>query len=211
MKLAIFGATGTAGSELLTQALAAGHEVRALVRTPTKLPPQPAGSTVVQGDVRDLAAVSQTVLGCEAVLSALGATDKRDADVRRAGTANIVAAMREQRARRLVVLGGFHIPFEGDPDNLGRKLIVPILGLTKYLVEDTVGMGALIHSCELDWTLVRIPRIARSPAPGRPEIDTLRLGPWSKVSRATIASFMLECAADGTYLHRAPMICDRKA
>ena len=32
MKLAILGATGSVGRELVTQALAAGHEVTALVR-----------------------------------------------------------------------------------------------------------------------------------------------------------------------------------
>ena len=36
-RLALFGATGRVGSELLTQALAAGHDVRVLVRSPAKL------------------------------------------------------------------------------------------------------------------------------------------------------------------------------
>lgn len=47
MKLAIFGATGTVGSELLTRALDAGHDVRALVRTPSKVPGQHPRLTVV--------------------------------------------------------------------------------------------------------------------------------------------------------------------
>jgi putative NADH-flavin reductase len=50
-RLAIFGATGRAGSELLSQAIDAGHDVRALVRNPSKLESQAAGLTVLQGDV----------------------------------------------------------------------------------------------------------------------------------------------------------------
>ena len=37
MKLAMFGATGTVGSALVGKALAAGHELRVLARTPAKL------------------------------------------------------------------------------------------------------------------------------------------------------------------------------
>jgi nucleoside-diphosphate-sugar epimerase len=37
MKLAVFGATGTTGSALVGQALAAGHELRVLARTPSKV------------------------------------------------------------------------------------------------------------------------------------------------------------------------------
>ncbi|MCW2898195.1 MAG: NADH-flavin reductase, partial [Streptosporangiaceae bacterium] len=37
MKLTIFGATGGTGSQLVQQALAAGHEVTAVVRDPSRL------------------------------------------------------------------------------------------------------------------------------------------------------------------------------
>jgi len=50
-RLALFGATGRVGSELLTQALAAGNDVRVLVRSPAKLAATSDRLTVVQGDV----------------------------------------------------------------------------------------------------------------------------------------------------------------
>ena len=50
MKLAIFGATGRTGKPLVKQALEAGHEVVALVRTPAKMPLPSDRLTVVQGD-----------------------------------------------------------------------------------------------------------------------------------------------------------------
>jgi putative NADH-flavin reductase len=209
MKLAIFGATGTAGAELLTQALDAGHEVRVLARTPSKLPANHPRLTAVQGNVRDLGAVKQTVAGTAAVLSTLGATDKHDPDVRRTGTANIITAMNEQGIRRLVVMGGFHLRFPGDPDNLGRRLIVPILRLTKYLVEDTTAMGALVQSSDVDWTVVRTPRLARGVRPALASAGILELGPWSKVTRANVASFMLRCLHDDASVRQAPMICNR--
>ena len=210
MKLAIFGATGTVGSELLAQALDAGHDVRALVRTPSKIPDQHPRLTVVPGDVRDLAAVKRTVDGCEAVLSTLGTTDRHDRDLRRAGTENVLAAMHEHAIRRIVAMGGFHLPFPGDAHNLGRKLIVPIIKLMGVVVEDTTAMAALIQASGLDWTLVRAPRVARRPRAASVRTGTLRLGPWSKVARANVASFMLRCLADETSIRHAPMISDRR-
>ena len=51
MKLAILGATGQTGQSLVAQALEAGHQVVAVVRTPSKLEIKNDNLTVVQGDV----------------------------------------------------------------------------------------------------------------------------------------------------------------
>jgi putative NADH-flavin reductase len=206
MRLALFGVTGTVGSELLTQALEAGHEVCALVRTPSNLDVEHARLAVVEGNVKDPLAVKRTVVGCDAVLSTLGATAKDDPDTRRTGTANIMAAMREAGIRRLVVMGGFHLHFAGDPGNLGQKVIVPILRLSRNLLQDTTAMGALVQGSGLDWTMVRSPRVVRGQRNGSYRTGILKLGPWSKVTRADVASFMLRCLAENSYIRQAPMV-----
>ncbi len=207
LRLALFGATGRVGSELLTQALAAGHDVRALVRSPARLAAISDRLTVVQGNVRDAGAVAETLHGCNAVLSTLGATDKDDPDVRRCGTANIIAAMHSVGIRRLIVMGGFHLEAPGDPHNLGRRLIVPILELSPHLVEDTTGMWTEIQASDLDWTLVRTP-VVRGTWARRQLTGSLRLGPWSRVTRPTVAAFMLRCLAEGIHIRQAPMIAN---
>ena len=206
MRLAIFGGTGTVGSVLLRQTLETGHEARVLVRTPSKLNLEDARLTVVEGSVKDPAAVEQTLTGSEAVLSALGASGKDDPDTRRTGTANIMAAMHEAGIRRLIVMGGFHLHFPGDPGNLGQKLIVPILRLSRNLVEDTTAMGALVQASDLDWTMVRSPRVVRRQDNGSYRTGNLKLGPWSKVTRADVASFMLRCLSENSYIRQAPMV-----
>lgn len=206
MRLAIFGGTGTVGSELLTRALDGGHDVRALVRTPSKLGGDRDRLTVVAGDARGAPAVGQTLAGCDAVLSTLGAKGRNYPDTRRVGTAHILAAMQEQRIRRLVVMGGFHLHFNGDPSNVGQRLILPILKLSPHLVEDTTAMGVAILASDLDWTLVRTPRVVGRRTDGGARTGQLALGPWSKVSRGDVASFMLRCLEDDAYIRQAPMI-----
>ena len=61
MKLAVFGATGRTGRQLVEQALQAGHEVVALVRTPSRLTIQNPKLTVIQGHAMNPADVDKAV------------------------------------------------------------------------------------------------------------------------------------------------------
>ena len=74
MKLAIFGATGKTGIELVKQALEQGHAVTAFVRDPARLDIKDGNLTLVTGDVFDPASVAQAVEGQDAVICALGAS-----------------------------------------------------------------------------------------------------------------------------------------
>src|SRR5258708_12393599 len=76
MNLAIFGATGGTGRQLVAQALEEGHTVTALVRTPAAFPMQHEQLTLIQGDVRDAASVEAAVAGQNALLSALGTNQR---------------------------------------------------------------------------------------------------------------------------------------
>jgi hypothetical protein len=60
MKIALFGATGAVGGYFLNKALAAGHEVTALVRSPEKLVAQP-NLRAVKGDVTDTSDVQSVI------------------------------------------------------------------------------------------------------------------------------------------------------
>jgi uncharacterized protein len=68
-KIAIIGATGRAGSQLLEEALSRGHSVVAIARDPSKLQGRE-GVTTLALDVKDSAALQQAVAGADAVLSA---------------------------------------------------------------------------------------------------------------------------------------------
>lgn len=206
MRLASFGATGIVGGELLNQALADGHHVRALARDPSKLPTGDARLEIVCGDVMDTAAVGQTIGGCDAVLSTLGASAKDHPHTRRVGTANILSAMRDSGVARIVVMGGFHVRCPGEDGSMGQNLIVPFLHLSRVVVADTTGMGALVLASDLDWTFVRSPRVVPGGPTATPRFGALTLGPWSKATRGDVARLMLRCATEHTYVRQAPMV-----
>ena len=62
--IALFGATGRTGSEFLRLALGAGHPVRALVRTPSKIDAsvgEHPSLTIIKGSLTDIDAVKEVV------------------------------------------------------------------------------------------------------------------------------------------------------
>ena len=71
MRIALFGATGAVGGHFLNKALAAGHEVAALVRTPEKLT-EHTNLSALKGDVTSPSDVAKVILGDDVVVSCLG-------------------------------------------------------------------------------------------------------------------------------------------
>lgn len=73
--IAIFGATGGSGSEILAEALDQGYLVRIMVRTPSKLPEEikcHPNLTLLEGDIASLDTVRETVGGAKYVINAVG-------------------------------------------------------------------------------------------------------------------------------------------
>ena len=210
MRVALFGATGNAGGAILRQCRAAGHEVHALVRDPGALGLSDAGVRITAGDVRDVTAVSRVIDGATAVISAIGGTTAANPAVLERGTAAILTVMPRHRVRRLIVIQGFHLQFPGDPGNLshlGQPAMSVLLRLWQpRLHADTRRMSDLLRTCDVDWTLVRMPRLTAGPPDGRYRTGTLTLGPWSKVTTGQVGQFTVTCLADGRYTRAAPMI-----
>jgi putative NADH-flavin reductase len=71
MRIALFGATGAVGGHFLNKALAAGHEVAALVRTPEKLTKH-TNLSALKGDVTSPSDVAKVILDADVVVSCLG-------------------------------------------------------------------------------------------------------------------------------------------
>jgi putative NADH-flavin reductase len=209
MRLALFGATGRAGRAILQQARDAGYEVHALTRSPVKLSRDDPQVTATGADIRDLAAAGRVVQGADAVVSAIGGTGPGNPAVLQQGTAAILTAMQRHGVRRLIVIQGFHLPFPGDPRNLGRPVMTAMLRLwNRHLLADSRQMAGLLRASELDWTLIRMPLLRPGPPSGGYRVGHLALGPWSTVTTGQVADFTLACLATSGFAREAPMIAD---
>ena len=96
MKIAVLGASGRAGSEIVKEATARGHQVLAIARNPGKIAAVD-GVTVVAGDASDPEALAALIAGHDAVISAL------HFDV---SAETLLSALRKASVPRLLVTGG---------------------------------------------------------------------------------------------------------
>ena len=207
MRVAIFGASGRTGRPLVEQALARGYEVRALVRDPPKLQVRHERLVVIRGDVLDVARVEETVAGADAVLSALGPSKTSPKDVQTRGTQNIVAAMKEQGARRLVSLTGAGVRDPQDEPKLVDRAITFLLKrLQPAVLEDGVRHAEVIKASDLEWVIVRGPRLTKGPKRGEYRVGVIGKNSGTQISRADLAEFMLDQLTTDAHLRQMPVV-----
>jgi putative NADH-flavin reductase len=180
MKIAIFAATGGIGRHILEQAVAAGHEVTAVVRDPAKLSVAPARVVVADLANPDPVAIESAVAGADAVLSGLGPRNpKAPQAITSRGTRAIVNAMLATDARRLVVVSAAPIgtipspnhpnPPKHDPGDgfFMRHLGVRIARtLFREHYTDLAVMEDIVRDSGLDWTISRPPQLTDKPLTG---------------------------------------------
>jgi uncharacterized protein len=108
VKIALIGASGYVGSQLLNEALDRQHEVTAIVRRTERLPVRP-GVTARQGDIMDTDALAGLLAGHEAVIAAYNPDRTMPGDVFErmvAGARSIIEATKKAGVKRLLVVGG---------------------------------------------------------------------------------------------------------
>jgi putative NADH-flavin reductase len=195
MDIVVFGARGRVGSAVVSQALAAGHRVTALVRESKGLPTHPSLEVVV-GDVLDAEATLGAMREGAVAISVLGG---EDAIVR--GNQNVLAAATACGVRRVLGVSGAGV-LQADathlrsdmPDYPARFRVVGAAHRAFY--------DALVAS-GLDWTLVCTPNIVDggADAPLTASADVLPSGTF-QVTTGAVAAFLLREAAEGRFVKR---------
>jgi putative NADH-flavin reductase len=200
MNLAIFGATGGTGRQLVEQALEEGHTVTVLVRNPAAFPIQHERLSLVQGDVRDRARVETVVAGQDAILSALGTNQRGPVSICTDGVERMLTAMNPSQVRRLLVVSAYGVA-ESHHRNLYNLLVWTSM---KEKMLDKERMEKLLEHSDIQWTLIRPPALTNGPRTQHYHTGTdLRISATSHISRADVADFMLRSIDDTSMVGKA--------
>ena len=196
MRLAVTGAAGFIGSEVVTQALESGHRVSALSRRAGAVRPRP-DLEVVLGDATDPIALARMLVGVDAVISCVGGTENLAALM-----AALLDAMNAAPVRRLVAISGAGITVPGEHKPLRHRIAS---GLVRLLASKAVSAKqaeyeVLASSRDVDWVSLRPPRVVDGPASGkaRPSLDAAEMA--FRVTRADVAAVILQELTDDRFL-----------
>jgi putative NADH-flavin reductase len=201
MKIAVFGATGGTGREVVTQALDVGHYVTAVARNLAAIAIQHEHLRALQGDVLAPESLPQAVAGQDAVVFVVGAADRLPTKIYSVGVMNVLLAMRDARVRRLICVSASGL----DPGVWIQKLIAkPLLWwLFRHGYTDMSHMEIIVKASDVDWTILRPPRLTNRERSGRYKVavnEQLSDG-WT-ISRADLADYIVKHLHDPA-THRA--------
>lgn len=207
MKIVVFGASRGVGINVVEQALQAGHIVTTFVRSPETFNLQHANLLVFKGDAMDASAVEQAIAGQEAVISALGPTRPPVPHMMETSAKNIVAAMKKHGVKRLVSTTGAGVRQPEDQPKFIDHFIGFLLNtLAKDVVLDSAANVRVIQSSDLDWTVVRYPRLVDGERKGVYKIGYVSKDSGTQITRADGADFVLKELVEKKWLRKLPVV-----
>lgn len=207
MKIVVFGASRGVGAHVVEQALQAGHIVTAFVRSPEIFKLQHANLTIFKGDAMDASAVEQAIAGQEAVISALGPTRPPVSHMMETSAKNIVAGMKKHGVKRLVSTTGAGVRQPEDQPKLIDHFIGFLLNLlAKDVVLDSAANVRVIQTSDLDWTVVRYPRLMDGERKGVYRVGYVGRDSGTQLARADGADFLLKELIEKKWLRKLPLV-----
>lgn len=149
MKIALIGASGNAGSRILSELVSRGHRVTAIARHPDKIA-KLSGVTAVEGDVYDKAQLVALIKGYDVLISSVHFSAS-DPDI-------LISAAHEAGVKRYLVVGGAGSLLTPD----GKKLIESPHFPDIYKVEAAAGgvfLDKLRAQSAVNWTYFSPPAV----------------------------------------------------
>ena len=173
-KMVIIGATGYVGSAILKEALGRGHQVKAIVRDPSKLTLIHPHLKVVGGNVTDTDFLSRELAKSDAVISAFnpGWSNPHIYEETLEGYGSILCAVRNSGVHRFLMVGGAGSLLVApgrqlmDEPDVPKKLLPGIRGMAKVYTD------LLLPEKSVDWVFLSP---AANMAPGE-RTGKFRLG-----------------------------------
>lgn len=213
MRIAVVGATGNLGRRVVRQALEAGHEVRAFVRSAARTEGLPGDAEVIERDLFAIEAADLT--GCDALVSAFGSGFSADPAANEKACARYLELGRAAGVRVVAVVGSGCL----FADETRTQRVYELPGHPSKLVEisaaATRGLGLLDAAVDVDWCLVTPGLTFDSEGPLNPaaavtfdasRVVTRNAAGSSYSTYEDVAAAMLTLAETGEYAHELVQI-----
>ena len=192
MKLLVLGGTGGTGRQIVTQALAAGREVTVLARDRSKVDIQHERLRVVDGDVRNNAALVDAMHGQDAVISAIGrGMSFKSEKLIEQSVPSILITMQTQGVKRLIFTSAMGVGETYRDSPVMAKFFFRTL-LRGIYADKAIG-DQLIRNSRLEWTIVQPAKLTDGPLTKNYRAgEHLPMSGMPEISRADTAHFILD-------------------
>jgi putative NADH-flavin reductase len=198
MKLFVLGATGKTGGVLVAQAVARGHSVTTFGRSAFNGGDK-AKVLNMEGNPMNEAQLAEALPGNDAVLSVLGTRGLGATSVLVDSSRATIAAMSQTGVRRLVILSSALLD-----SHIGLINRIVSRTLLRHFSSDQRAMERLVTQSDLDWTVLRPPRMSVSAPDGQ---STAMLGEppdgsGMLITKEEVARVMLDTVENRRYVRK---------
>lgn len=200
----ILGAAGRTGILLVEQALAAGYNVTAFIRSGDGA--LPAGVRTIVGDARNEADLKKAVEGQDAVISTLGSSKPGDRVIAKSMQA-LINVTNEVGVKRVILMASFLSTSNFQPNIIVRTAL-KVIG---SVVRDFQSGENQLKGSNLDYTIVYATRLTNYPLDSNYRIvaESEPVGATDSISRANVAQFLLGQLKDSTYVRKSVLITNK--
>ena len=211
MKIAVLGASGACGQQLVAQAVDRGHTVTSVVRATSEVP-ETAGVTVSRGSLTDELFLVEALEGCDAVLSALGFrigglgpwNKPVDPSFLQESATAVVAAARRAGVKRLMAISSGGVGDSWDIVPGVFRLFVRCTAL-RHVLPRLGDMENIYLSSGLDVCMVRPSGLTDGEATGK-AVVTGGFSGQAQIPRADVAAWMLDALERSPFAEQKPII-----
>ncbi len=206
MNVFVLGAAGKTGRLIVEMAVAAGHDVTALVRDASRYNAPP-GVQVLRGDATDPATLAHGMAGQDVVIDAVGGkTPWRKTELERTVARAIVAAAQQHGTHRIIAISSLGVSDSTAHSPLLLRLLLPTF--LRGSTADKAAMEQEVEQAGIPYVLVRPAVLNDQSAVGTVRVLT-GTEKGRQITRADVASFVIEQLTTNTHLNRAVTIANR--
>ena len=206
MRIAVLGANGKTGRLVVAEALQRSHAVVAVVRDPARVEVEHVRLHVAHADATDEVALTEALVGVDAVISTLGRSTQGGPrrPVFAAAMRATLAAMQTAEAGRLSVISAQGVGEEPDDGlALPLRLMRRLLGSA---IDDMREMEQLVKASDVQWTIARAGGLTDQPkGPHMVEPGNALKG-HGRTRRADLAETLVLAVADDRWPRQAVVV-----
>lgn len=198
--IAVVGATGSTGKEVMRLALKANYKVTVVVRNPNLIQPEK-NLTIVKGDVTNVESLRQAFKNIDTVISCFGPANGRKAgNIMSVGTASTVQACEETGVTRFIFMSGILQTDGSELTLLNRLGIKFIRQFFSEAYKDKIIAETSIQTSSLEWVIVRAVGLSKSKPTGKYKAGVkISVSPFNALSYADCALALLNAVEESKW------------
>lgn len=205
--IAIFGASGKTGEEILKEASSLGLTIRAIVRRHSTILPM-GKIRAIECDYNNKDDIKKSIKDVDGVIIVFGPRSPYTDVFCEKTTSNIIEAMKAVGIKRLICQTGAMIG-----DYIRNRSVFFELMCRMYRSQNPLGYNdrvqqeRVIKESGLDWTIIKPPRLINENGNGDVSAgENVSVGLLSSISRRSLAKFILEEVHNRRYFNKSIFI-----